>query len=102
MTSLKPPTVCQELVRLHEEFQERLGENNGGVTPQCRPLEDLPGFDSPLVPIVIRTLARRLEIKLPPKAKITNLYVSDQGRRRLSLREIADGFCEAYGKYADD
>ncbi|MEX2158135.1 MAG: hypothetical protein WEB04_01915 [Dehalococcoidia bacterium] len=92
-------SVCEELLIIHREFQETLGEAHNSLSDGCRPLNDLPGFDSTLIPLVIRTLARRLGITLPPKAKITNLYISNDGRQRLTVREIADGFCRKYGGY---
>jgi hypothetical protein len=99
MPALSVEEVTKELQAVHREFQRNLGENDDGVSEDCRPLIDLPGFDSTLIPLLIRTVAKRLGVSLPQKAKVTNLYVS--GHRRLSVREVAEGFHNKYGEYAN-
>ena len=93
-------TVLEKLVQLHKEIQDDCGFDSAVVRPECRPLDDLEGFDSMLVPGAIRSLARHLGRPLPKGTKIKNIYVSDDGKQKRSLKEIAEEFCRAYGKEA--
>jgi hypothetical protein len=88
--------VAAALLKVHRDIQDDCGYDPAAVTPDCRPLDDLPGFDSLLIPGAVRTLARELGSPLPKGTKIKNIYVSDDGKRKLTIKEIADAFCRTY------
>src|SRR5260370_35709850 len=88
--------VTEKLVQLHREIQGVCGCDPTAVTPECRPLDDLPGFDSVLIPGAVRARARALGSPLPKGTKIKNIYVTDDGKRKRSIKEIAQAFCRTY------
>ena len=90
--------VCEKLLAIHREIQGDCGEDPTLVTPHCRPLSDLPGFDSMLIPGAIRALSRELGAPMGKDDKITNLYLSEDGKQKLTITEIANAFCLAFGK----
>ncbi len=91
------PIVVEKLIQLHREIQVDCGHDLEGVTRDCCPLDDLPGFDSLLIPGIVRGLARELGIPLPNDAKIKNIYVTDDGKRKHTIQETAEAFCRVYG-----
>lgn len=91
-------TVVEKLVQMHKDIQVDCGFDPAKVQPDCKPLDDLEGFDSMLVPGAIRALARILDRPLPKGTKIKNLYVTEDGKQKRSLKEIANEFCRTYGK----
>lgn len=94
---MDPSTVAAKLVEMHRERQFDCGHDPAVVTPDCCPLDDLPEFDSLLIPGIIRELARELGMPLPKDAKIKNIYVTDDGKHKRTIREIAEAFCRTYG-----
>jgi hypothetical protein len=94
---MDPAAVAEKLVEVHRDIQEECGYETAKVTPDCRPLDDLPGFDSVLIPGAVRALARQLGSPLPKGTKIKNIYVTPDGMRKQSIKEIAEAFCRTYG-----
>ena len=90
-------TVLQELKGLHREIEEDAGKNPDLVTDDVQPLEGLCGFDSLLIPNVIRRLARAMGVSLAKGKRLRNPYVGPD-RQTLTLRGIAKRFCKLYGK----
>lgn len=90
-------TVTSVLIAIHKELQEDAGHDPDVVSERTCPLDDLPGFDSLLIPDAIRTLARRVGVAVPASAKIRDLYRSRDGTRKLTVAEIAVRFCGEYG-----
>jgi hypothetical protein len=90
--------VVDRLVEVHREIQEEGGHDPGTIGPETRPLEDLPGFDSMLVPDAVRQLARKVGIELPKDTKIKNIFVSEEGTKKHNIREVAEHFCRIYGE----
>jgi hypothetical protein len=64
------------------------------ITVATIPLKELPGFDSQTGVETTTLLAARLGCKISPKGKGANLFVSDDGRRLLSVNEIAGRMVE--------
>ena len=87
--------VLEELRKLHEEIESDAGKDPAAVKDDVSPLDDLAGFDSVLVPNVIRGLAKAVGIALEKGVRLRNPYV-DLSRKKLSLRAVAKRFCELY------
>jgi hypothetical protein len=88
--------IVDKLVQMHRVIQDDCGYDPATVTSHCRPLEDLPGFDSLLIPGTVRALARELGRPLPKGTKIKNIYVTEDGKCNRSIREIAQAFLWTY------
>ena len=88
--------VINALVAVHREIQGDLGQYEADVTPNTCPLTGLTGFDSPLIPNAVRMVAQRLGVKLPRGAKMRNIYVSPDGKKKLTIAEIAGRFKGLY------
>jgi hypothetical protein len=89
--------VLGELKRLHREIEEDAGKNPDLVADDVQPLEGLCGFDSLLIPNVIRGLARAIGVTLAKGARLRNPYVGSD-RQKLTLEGVAKRFCKLYGK----
>jgi hypothetical protein len=91
------PDVIAKLVEIHQHDQWESGQDDADkVTPSCCPLIDLKGFDSLLIPPIIRRLARELGHPLPKGSRVKNIYCSPDGRKKLTIREIATRFVATY------
>ena len=91
-------TVLEHLKRLHREIEADDGSDPNAVEDDVFPLDDLRGFDSPLIPNVIRGLAKAVGLSLPKGVRLRNPYVGSDGKTQLRLRDVAKSFCELYGK----
>ena len=91
-------TITATLVELHQADRRLCGcDDADRVTPDTCPLTDLPGFDSLLIPDLVRKLARALGQPFPPGYRLrVNVYLSADGRRKLNIREVARRYREAY------
>lgn len=88
--------VAEKLMQIHRTIQEDCGLDSAPVKPDCRPLDDLPGFDSILIPGAVRALARELGRPLSKGTKIKNIYVTEDGKHNRTITEIAKAFCQSY------
>src|SRR5690242_5852103 len=88
-------TVLQQLTKLHREIESDAGKDPSAVNDDVCPLDDLAGFDSVLIPNVIRGLAKAVGITLENGARLRNPYV-DSSKKKLRLRAVAKRFCELY------
>ena len=91
-------TVLEHLKRLHREIEADDGNDPNAVGDDVFPLDGLSGFDSPLIPNVIRGLAKAVGPPLPKGVRLRNPYVGSDGKTQLTLRDVAKRFCELYGK----
>lgn len=91
--------VEKELITIHTDLERDMGHETT-VTSATNPLDDLEGFDSPLIPNVVRTLSRRLGVEPPTGSSLKNIYVSADRKRRLDIAEVAERFCTLYGAEA--
>lgn len=98
---MDPHAVCEKLKAIHREVETDCGHDASRVTDDVIPVDGLAGFDSPLIPTVVRLLAKAVGIVLPPGTKLLNPYISADRTRKLPLREVANRFCELYGKEAE-
>jgi hypothetical protein len=81
--------IIDALIAVHTDVQTTLGHANTAISPDTCPLTQLPGFDSPAIPTAIRMTAQRLGLMPIPGANSKNLYISEDRRRKLTIREIA-------------
>lgn len=97
---MDPRTVLERLKAIHREVEADCGHDPVRVTDDVMPLDGLGGFDSPLIPTVVRLLAKAVGVIIPPGTRIRNPYISEDRTAKLPLREVAKRFCELYGKEA--
>lgn len=95
---MDPRDVLKHLKAIHQEVEADCGKDPARVTDSVQPLEGLGGFDSPLIPTVVRMLAKRTGVVIPPGTRIRNPYISADRTRKLPLNAVAERFCELYGK----
>jgi hypothetical protein len=88
--------VVRTLIQIHRDAEADGGFDPDRVTPGACPLTGLKGFDSQLVPQFVRLLARILGHPLPKGTKVKNIYVSKDGKRKLTIDEVARRFLETY------
>jgi hypothetical protein len=82
--------VAAKLVQVLRTIQSNSGYDAEGICLTTCPLNDLKGFDSQLWPVAITMLADALDVTIPNNK---NIYVSDDGRRRLTIAESAVVVC---------
>ena len=85
--------VTQQVVQAVEQVQEASGRAAGGIGAATRPIGDAAGFDSLSGIEVTVALSQSLGHELPDD----NLFVSEDGRRALSIAEVADNLCKTIG-----
>lgn len=78
--------VRQSLINVLRVIQEDGGYPDVEITERTCPVLDLEGFDSKLWPVSISMLSDELEIEIPLDM---NIYFSPDGKRRLTVGEIA-------------
>ena len=84
--------IAQAFVDVHREIQSTLGHDASGISSTTCPLTNAPGFRSQLIPNAVRMVASRLGISLPKGFKVKNIYVSPDGKKKLTIAEIATRF----------
>lgn len=97
---MDPHAVCEKLKAIHRDVETDCGHDPARVTDDVLPIDGLGGFDSPLIPTVVRLLAKAVGVVIPPGTRIRNPYISADRTRKLPLREVAKRFCELYGMEA--
>ena len=89
--------VVNKLIEMHRAAETDGGFDDAGqVSAAICPLSGLQGFDSPLIPQFVRQLARELGHPLPKGTRVKNIYVSKDGRTKLSIDGVARRFLENY------
>jgi len=90
--------VIAELVVVLKEFQILLGHDDADcITPQTRPHGGVKGFQSDLTPTIVRKIAKKLGHPLAEGVDPVNIFVSDDGKQKLTVEEAARRFFELYG-----
>jgi hypothetical protein len=84
-------SVTEKLIEVLQEIQRNSGYECDGIVAETCPLVDLAGFDSQLWPVAIGMLEKNLGVKIP---KSKNIYVSDDGTQRLTIKESAAVVCK--------
>jgi hypothetical protein len=83
--------VTEKLIEVLQEIQRNSGYEGDGIVAETCPLMDLEGFDSQLWPVAIGMLEKNLRVKIP---KNKNIYVSEDGKQRLTIKESAAVVCK--------
>ena len=65
-------TVLEQLKKLHQEIEADAGKDPAIVKDDVFPLDELAGFDSVLIPNVIRRLAKEVVITLEKAVRLRN------------------------------
>jgi hypothetical protein len=94
---MDPTAVLERLKVLHRQIEMDDGKDPAHVTDDVQPLDGLGGFDSTLIPNVIRGLSRAMGVPLAKGKRLLNPYVDVAGNK-LTLRGVAQQFCHLYGK----
>jgi hypothetical protein len=91
--------VIHELISLHRETQVDGGFDDASeIAETTCPLDDLQGFDSLLIPQLIRQLAKNLGRPFEKGERVKNLYrVANENQ---TIRQIAERFKKVYVKEA--
>jgi hypothetical protein len=90
--------VTIELVGILKEYQPLLGHDDAdSITPQTRPHGGVKGFQSDIVPTIVRKVARRLGHPLPEGVDPVNIFASEDKNQKLTIEEAAGRFFERYG-----
>lgn len=98
---MKLADITGKLIEIHSSVQQDGGfDDVNSVKESTCPLSDLKGFDSMLIPQLVRRLARELGCPLEKGERTQNLYV--EGRRKLSISEIAKKFRDKFTKSAKE
>ena len=83
--------IRTELISVLESIQCDSGYARVTITGSTCPLRDLEGFDSKIWPYAIGMLAKLLKVKIEDDK---NIYLSPDGRRKLSIDESAKMIAE--------
>jgi len=87
--------VITKVVQAVAQVQEVSGRPSGGIGSSTRPVRDMEGFDSLSGVEATVVLSESLGVDLPDDY---NPFVSKDGRRALSVSEIADNLCILVGE----
>ena len=83
-------TVTLQVIQAVAQVQEASGRSAEGIGASTKPIGGAPGFDSLNGIEVTVALSQSLCHELPND----NLFVSEDGKRALSISEIADNLCK--------
>lgn len=90
-------TVVHELIVILKECQALLGHDDAdSVNPKTRPHGGMKGFQSDIVPTIVRRLARKLGHELPADTDPVNIFASDNKKERLTVEEAAKRYLERF------
>jgi hypothetical protein len=78
--------VRSRLINVLKLIQEESGHPAVEITETSCPVDDLIGFDSKMWPVSMGMLAEELEIEIPLDV---NIYLTPDGKRKLTIGEIA-------------
>lgn len=84
-------TVKSALIEVVKDIQISSGYDGSGVSGDICPLKDLPGFDSMICTEATSMLSSTLGLVIADGA---NIFVSENGKRLLTIDEAAAVVCE--------
>ena len=91
---MNKPEIVTRLVETIVRVQELSGRSSAGIGASTRPIGGVEGFDSLSGVEATIILSESLGVDLPGDY---NPFISDDGRRALSISEIADGLSARVG-----
>jgi len=83
--------VKDKLIEVLEAIQCDSGYVLVAMVGSTCPLTDLEGFDSKIWPVAISQLAKSIGVSIPNRK---NIFVSTNGRQRLTIDQIAVEVCK--------
>ena len=89
---MTPENVKVNLIEVLQEIQNDSGYEGQPITGTTCPIDDLGWLDSYLWPVAITMLASVLNMNIPNNK---NIFLSEDGTRRLTINELADVVCES-------
>lgn len=87
--------IVTNVVQVVARVQEASGRSSGGIDISSRPVRDVEGFDSLCGVEATVMLSESLRVHIPEEH---NPFVSKDGKRALSVSEIADTLCTYLGQ----
>lgn len=88
---MTPENVKVKLVEVLQEIGNDSGYEGQPIAGTTCTINDLEWFDSYLWPVAITMLASALNVNIPNDK---NIFLSEDGERRLTIDESADLVCE--------
>ena len=89
--------IVTKVVHAVAQVQEMSGRSNAGLGASTRPVQDMEGFDSLSGVEATVMLSESLGVDLPEDY---NPFISNDGKRALSVSEIADNLSTYIGAEA--
>ena len=89
--------IVTKVVQTVGQVQEVSGRSSAGIGPSTRPVGGVEGFDSLSGVEATVMLSESLGVDLPDSY---NPFISNDGKRALSVREIADNLSAYVGEKA--
>jgi len=90
-----PENVKVKLIEVFQEMQTDCGYQDQPITGTTRPFNDLGWFDSYLSLAAMAMLSTELNVDIPNDI---NIFLSEDGTRRLTINESVDVVCEIVSK----
>jgi hypothetical protein len=90
MSRLSLQTLEKRLIECLQHVQDLSGAESVGITADTCPIKDLPGFDSLRGVEATVYLSAELNIEIDTSDGSVNLFISEDGRRALRVREIGE------------
>lgn len=92
---MNPEDVKLKLIEVLRSIQSDSGYDGKQIVGTTCPLNDLEGFDSTIWPVAVGMLAAALDVNIPNDK---NIYLSEDGKRRLTINESAAVVCEIFSR----
>jgi len=83
--------IRDQLVDVLQTIQRESGYGEIPISCDTCPLDDLEKFDTKIAPVAITLLAKATGIPIPNRK---NIFVSKDGRQRLTIDQIVHGVCK--------
>jgi acyl carrier protein len=87
--------VKNMIIEVLKNIQRVSGYESESISGTTNPFKDLEGFDSQISVAAICELSTSLDIDIPDNA---NIFLSGDGKRRLTIDEIAGRVCKILNK----
>jgi len=83
--------IRDQLVGVLQTIQRESGYGEVPISRNTCPLDDLENFDSKIAPVAITLLTAATGIPIPNRK---NIFVSKDGRQRLTIDQIVEEVCK--------
>ena len=82
--------VTKKVIKVVKDIQKMSGRTAERINSRTKPIRGIQGFDSLNGMEAAVALSESLSCNIPPE----NLFVSEDGKRSLSIEEISDRICK--------